>query len=91
MAGVEALSLATQNYLGWKSDLRKLSPYARLIEILERYPKGQPIEMIQKLMNIPRTQKAKRKLDGMLRTLETQGKAKLVRSGDVRLWTRNRT
>lgn len=73
----------------WQGELFQCLPPARVMLWLRRYPYGTTIDGMLPWMGLGRGTKAKRQLDGMLRQLEQQKLAKVVRAGhaeEVRLW-----
>lgn len=73
----------------WKSMLFHCLPPARVQMWLQRYPYGTTIDGMLPWMGLGRGTKAKRQLDGMLRRLEQQKLAEVVRAGiagETRLW-----
>ena len=85
-------ALRRQNDLeAWRRQLRVLPPPQRLDVILNRYPQGTTMDGIMGMMEIGSSRKVRRQVDGMLRSLERQGKAVLRRvgpDGQVRTWGR---
>lgn len=79
-------------YLAWAGTLSSMGPQERLEAILTRYPHGTTLKGIQGMMGMGQTQKARRKLDAMLRAMEKAGTARVVRAGvngEARLWAKS--
>ena len=79
-------------YLSWVGSLPPSGAQARLEAILTRYPHGTTLKGLLGMMGMGQTQKARRKLDAMLRAMEKAGAARVVRAGvngEVRLWAKS--